>query len=72
MPDAGRSSQLMNIDPAEAIRLIQSGLDKLGHAPGPLPWISKGYVRASDVEPLTGALLTIGLVIWSVADKRRR
>ena len=24
----------MNTDPTEAIRLIQSGLDKLGHAPG--------------------------------------
>ena len=24
----------MNTDPTEAIRLIQSGLDKLGHTPG--------------------------------------
>ena len=34
--------------------------------------VAKGYVQASDVEPLIGALLTIGLVIWSVADKRGR
>jgi len=30
--------------------------------------VAKGYVQASVV----GALLTIGSVIWSVADKRRR
>jgi len=34
--------------------------------------VAKGYVQASDVEPVVGALLTIGSVIWSVADKRRR
>lgn len=34
--------------------------------------VAKGYVQASDVEPVVGALLTIGSVIWSVADKRGR
>ena len=33
--------------------------------------VAKGYVQASDIEPVIGALLTIGSVIWSVADKRR-
>jgi hypothetical protein len=32
--------------------------------------VAKGYVEASDVEPVVGALLTVGSVIWSVADKR--
>lgn len=40
--------------------------------PGPLPWIAKGYVQASDVEPVIGAPLTICSVIWSVNDKRMR
>lgn len=34
--------------------------------------VAKGYVEASDVEPVIGALLTIGSVIWSIADKRVR
>ena len=34
--------------------------------------VAKGFMQASDVEPLIGALLTIGSVIWSVADKRGR
>ena len=34
--------------------------------------VAKGLVQASEVEPLIGALLTIGSVIWSVADKRGR
>ena len=34
--------------------------------------VAKGYVQASDIEPLIGALLTIGSVIWSVADKLGR
>ena len=34
--------------------------------------VGKGYVQASEVEPVIGALLTIGSVIWSVADKRGR
>jgi hypothetical protein len=34
--------------------------------------VAKGYVQASEVEPLIGAMLTIGSVIWSVADKRQR
>ena len=34
--------------------------------------VAKGYVQASDVEPVIGALLTIASVIWSIADKRGR
>ena len=34
--------------------------------------VAKGYVQASEVEPLIGAMLTIGSVFWSVADKRGR
>ena len=34
--------------------------------------VAKGYVHASEIEPVIGALLTIGSVIWSVADKRGR
>ncbi len=32
--------------------------------------VAKGFVQASDVEPVIGAILTIGSVVWSVADKR--
>ena len=34
--------------------------------------VTKRYVQASDIEPVIGALLTIGSVVWSVADKRVR
>jgi hypothetical protein len=34
--------------------------------------VAKGLVQASDVEPVIGAMLTIGSVVWSIADKRRR
>lgn len=34
--------------------------------------VAKGYIQASDIEPVIGALLTIGSVVWSVADKRSR
>jgi hypothetical protein len=34
--------------------------------------VAKGYFETSQVEPLIGALLTIGSVVWSVADKRVR
>ena len=34
--------------------------------------VAKGYVQASEIEPLIGALLTIGSVVWSIADKRGR
>ena len=34
--------------------------------------VAKGYVEASDIEPVIGALLTIGSALWSVADKRPR
>jgi hypothetical protein len=32
----------------------------------------EGLVQAFDLEPVTGALLTIGSAVWSVADKRGR
>jgi hypothetical protein len=32
--------------------------------------VAKGFVQASDIEPVIGALLTIGSAVWSVADKR--
>ena len=34
--------------------------------------VAKGYVEVSDVEPVIGAMLTIGSLVWSVADKRGR
>ena len=34
--------------------------------------VAKGLVRSSEVEPLIGALLTIGSVVWSITDKRRK
>jgi hypothetical protein len=34
--------------------------------------VAPGYVQASDIEPMIGALLTISSVVWSVADKRLR
>jgi hypothetical protein len=34
--------------------------------------VAKGYLNASDIEPVIGALLTIGSVVWSVVDKRGR
>lgn len=34
--------------------------------------VAKGYAQASDIEPVIGALLTLGSVVWSVADKRGR
>lgn len=34
--------------------------------------VAKGLVHASDLEPVIGALLTIGSAVWSVADKRGR
>ena len=34
--------------------------------------VAKGYVQASDVEPVIGALMTLGSVIWSISDKRGR
>ena len=34
--------------------------------------VAKGYVEASDIEPVIGALLTIGSVLWSISDKRGR
>ncbi len=33
--------------------------------------VAKGYVQASEIEPVIGAMLTIGSVIWSIADKGR-
>jgi hypothetical protein len=34
--------------------------------------VATGFAQASDVEPAIGALMTIGSVVWPVADKRRR
>jgi hypothetical protein len=34
--------------------------------------VAKGYFQAADIEPVIGALLTIGSVVWSVTDKRAR
>jgi len=34
--------------------------------------VGKGYDQASDIEPVIGALLTSGSVVWSVVDKRGR
>ena len=34
--------------------------------------VAKGNAQASDIQPVIGALLTIGSVVWSVADKRGR
>jgi len=34
--------------------------------------VAKGYVQATNVEPVIGALLTIGSVIWSVTDEQTR
>ncbi len=34
--------------------------------------VAKGYVQASEIEPAIGALMTIGSVIWSIADKQDR
>jgi hypothetical protein len=40
--------------------------------PGSLLIGNQQFVQASDIEPVIGALLTIGSVVWSVADKRGR
>lgn len=32
--------------------------------------VAKGYVQASDIEPIIGALMTLGSVVWSITDKR--
>ena len=34
--------------------------------------VAKGYVQASDIHPVIGAMLMVSSVIWSVADKRGR
>jgi hypothetical protein len=34
--------------------------------------VAKGFVQACDIEPVIGALPTIGSVLWAVADKRWR
>jgi hypothetical protein len=36
------------------------------------PLAAIGYVHASDIEAVIGALLTIGSAAWSVSDKRLR
>lgn len=49
------------------LALIRQVLTVLGTA-----LVAKGYVEASEIEPLIGAVLTVGSVIWSVADKQGR
>ena len=34
--------------------------------------VTQGYVDTSTVETAVGALVTIGGVVWSVLDKKRR
>jgi hypothetical protein len=34
--------------------------------------VTKGFIESSDLEPVIGALVTLGSVIWSVAEKRGR
>jgi len=34
--------------------------------------VAKGYVQATDVEPVIGALLTIASIVWSVTEKYRK
>jgi mannitol/fructose-specific phosphotransferase system IIA component len=49
------------------LALIRQILNAVGTA-----LVAKGYVEASYIEPVIGALQTIGSVVWSVADKRVR
>ena len=49
------------------LALIRQVLTVIGTA-----LVAKGYVQASEVEPVIGALLTIASVIWSITDKRGR
>ena len=34
--------------------------------------VAKGLVQASDLEPVIGALLAIGSMVWSIIDKKGR
>ena len=34
--------------------------------------VAKGYIEASDLEPIVGAVLTLSSIVWSVLDKRNR
>lgn len=49
------------------LALVRQVLTVLGTA-----LVAKGYVQESELEPLIGAMLTIGSVMWSVIDKRTR
>jgi hypothetical protein len=51
---------------------MKSEQERIMLKPAILALVAKGYVQASDLEPLIGALLTIGSVVWSIADKRAR
>lgn len=42
----------------------------LGAAGGAL--VSKGYIDSTAVEPLAGALMTLGAFAWSFFEKKRR
>ena len=50
-------------------QLAALGFRRLQVAP-PAPEV--GSAAMNDIEPVIGALLTIGSVVWSVADKRGR
>jgi hypothetical protein len=32
---------------------------------------TKGYIEASAVEPLVGAVLTLAMLVWGAVEKRR-
>ena len=49
------------------LALIRQVLTVVGNA-----LVAKSCIQASDIEPIIGALLTIGSVIWSIAYKRGR
>jgi len=34
--------------------------------------VAKGYLEASEVEPIVGIILTLTSVVWSIIDKRNR
>lgn len=37
-----------------------------------IPLVAMGYVQASNIEPVIGALLPIGSVVWWVSETRLR
>jgi hypothetical protein len=51
----------------EILALIRQILTVAGTA-----LVAKGVIQVPDLEAAIGAVLTIGSVVWSVADKRVR